>query len=198
MSYDFEKTYYSVSIVDTGFQTTGPNDGFIDNTKVWDESAYVYRGTPGTAVPTNKAAGLAKARGYWRFQQLKRYMSEAPLNFFGNVTTPGTDGTIDAPPDRIDFEVGYDRAADYIQTYDENDGTTILTGAAAVKRMAARVFVRDHNASIEHYDPTESGGLDNGIEMKMEDIGIVAAGADLAARITDAEANITVTELVAP
>ena len=190
---NFVRTFYRVTIDDAGFLTTPPADGFIDQEEVWENSAYVYRGTPGTAVPTNIAAGKLKARSFWRWEQLKRFMSEAPLNYFGSVDDTGvTSPTIDAAPGDMAFTVGYDKAPDQIQTIDENDGTTVITGADAVKRMAARVFVYDFNSALEYYDPTESDGIDNGVVITSEDIDKVAAGGSLAARITDAETNITV------
>ena len=197
---DFIRTFYRISIVDTGFSTTAPNDGFIDNTEVWNEAAFDPKNgaTLGTHIPSTIVDGKEKARGYFRWTQLQRNLGEgAVINYFGSVDdAQSTDGTITAVPDQIDFTVGYDKQPAEIITYDENDGVTLLTGVDAVKRMAARVFVFDFNTSLEWYNPVLD--VDNnpaGVQITSESVDAPAPGASLAARITDAETNITVTKV---
>lgn len=187
------RIFFRVSVVDTGFAA----DGFLDNQKVWEESAFVSGGTPGTQVPTNEAAGLIKARGSYRWKLLQNHLADGQvIAYFGNVDdTAGVDGTIDAPPSRLDFTVGYDKELTDIRTNDELNPGDQLFGTAAIQRMTARALCYDYNANLSYYDPTESGGRDAGIVIKPVEVNAVAVGADLAAKITDAEANITCTQI---
>lgn len=189
------RIFFRISILDTGFSTTPPADGFIDNTKVWQESAFAFGGTPGTAVPTNAVAGKLKARGAYRWKLLQNHLGDGQVvAYFGNVDdTAGTDGTIDAAPDQLEFTVGYDKELTDIRTDDELNAGVQLTGTDAVKRMAARAFCYSYNTNLQWYDPTESGSRDAGVVITAEDVNACAAGGTLALRIADAEANITVT-----
>jgi hypothetical protein len=191
------RIFFRVTIVDTGFSTTPPADGFIDNTKVWEESAFAPEGTPGTAVPTSTATGKRKARGAYRWKLLQNHLQDGQaLAYFGNVTdTGGVDGTIDSPPTEISFTVGYDKELSDIRTNDELNPGTQLTGVAAVKRMAVRCFCYNYNANLQRYDPAESNSLDAGIVITTEDIDAVAAGGTLTLKIADAETNTTVSQI---
>jgi len=193
-----DRIFFRVSIVDTGFSTSAPADGFIDNTKVWEESAFAPNGTPGTAVPTDATAGKRKARGAYRWKLLQNHLADGQvIAYFGNVDdTAGTDGTIDSPPDRLDFTVGYDKELTDLRTDDELNPGDQLTGVNAVKRMAARAFCYNYNVNLEWYDPThDASSRDAGVVVTTEDVDAVAAGGTLALKITDAEANITVTRV---
>ena len=191
------RIFFRVSIVDTGFSTVAPADGFIDNSEVWGETGFSPGGVPGTAVPTTQALGLAKARGYYRWTLLQNHLQDGRfVSFFGNVDdTAGTDGTIDNPPDRLDFTVGYDFPLTDIETNDELNPGDQLSGVAAITRMAARVFCYDYNTNLEWYDMTEAGGRDAGVKITTEDVDAPAVGGTLALKITDAEANITCTQI---
>lgn len=193
-----DRIFFRVSIVDTGFSTSAPADGFIDNSKVWQESAFVPGGTPGTAVPTNATAGKLKGRGAYRWKLLQNHLADGQtIAYFGNVDdAASTDGTIDAPPDRIDFTVGYDKELTDLRTDDELNPGTQLTGVDAVKRMAARVFCYNYNVNLEWYDPTaDAASRDAGVVVTTEDVDAVAAGGTLALKIADAEANVSVTQV---
>jgi len=194
----FDRIFFRVSIVDTGFSTTAPADGFIDNTHVWEESGFAPEGTPGTAVPTNDVAGKRKGRGAYRWKLLQNHLQDGQVvAYFGNVDdSQSTNGTIDNPPDRIDFTVGYDKELTDIHTDDELNPGDQLTGVNAVRRMAARVFCYNYNTNLYWYDPTKSNARDAGQVITEEDVDADAVGGTLTLRITDAETNVTVTQVV--
>jgi len=189
--------FFRVAIIDTGFSTTAPADGFIELLPVWQDPAYDANPSKppvaGTDIPTDLSFGLAKARGLFRWNQIKQNISMACVPFFmGNVTDQtGINGTIDSPPTEIQFTVGYYQSS-YLKTDDELVPGTELVGALALKRFIARTLSSSYNGILSVLNPEFDDSSTRITGIQMLNVTADAPESDLAT----AEANVTVTKII--
>lgn len=196
MTDELVRTYFRVEVVNTGFSTTAPNNGFIDDKRVWQYSGFSSSApyTPGTTIPTNLVTSQKKARGYLRWEQLRKNVGNlGSVSVFNNVDPTG--GTIDNSPTEIDFTVGYDYV-DSLIVDDETSPGTNLSGTAAISRLIARVFAYSYTALVPIFHPElDPQNRPYNIRYEFITAGPPAPGASVSARLTAAEANITVTQV---
>jgi len=191
--------FYRVTILSSGLSTVTPGNGFIELLRAWENPNYNALPSkapngpiPGTDIPSSVLNGTSKARGNYRWHQIRKNLSLAcSPSYFGDQTDQlGTPGTIDNPPTRIDFTVGYDRVGS-LQVYDDLNPGAILVGAAAVKRSIAIVLANTYNVVWDVLDPTFDV---NSHRIQGARAVALTVGA-LANNLTAAEAVITVTQI---
>lgn len=187
-----EPKYYRVTIN----QMTGAAEkaGFIDHRTLEE---YINNGN-GT-FPASLASAENKARGNLRYLRLINLLEEnATPSLITEINNGGA--TVDTEGTSFEFTIVYERP-DYIYTYNELFGTghssgniKILTNEDAIRRIVARVFVEDFISNWRYpYDPSTSNlgyhWIDKSVKAESPLSGT------LEARITAAEANVTVVEI---
>lgn len=183
---------YDITIAAAGLGGAAPADGFIDN-----KTSYGYMDTGGDA-PDTLANAKAKMRANRRYKNLIMQIQAMTNCYVTTVTKTG--GTADAAPTVITIRVEVEHGDEALKTYNiETAPTVLLTGAAALKRVAARSLLIAETRNIEVYDPTVVpgrmiDGAANAGQARGPVINIETIGA-LAANITAAEAAITVTKI---
>lgn len=144
-------TYYKVTVNNaTG---DSPYNGFIDNTKPF---GYIQRSEDGselTGYSSSLDNALMKVRGYVRFTKIIQQIEQV-INILDilNVVKTGADENTEASV--FSMTLTFDREMDFMQTLDENNSGTILTGADAVKRFIARALSGNYVERIAFPNPT--------------------------------------------
>lgn len=131
---------FGVTIVPAG----GATNGFIDQMTI---ERYMASGS----TPTTLAQTTTKRAANMRFAFLQQQ-----LQFEGNIyitDVEATGGTATTAPTSFSFTATVERGLASLTTKDETNGT-VLTGAAALKRMVARSMLVARTTVANVYDPT--------------------------------------------
>lgn len=182
-------TYYKVTINNaTG---DSPYNGFIDNTKPF---GYIQRSEDGselTGYSSSLDNALMKVRGYVRFTKIIQQIEQV-INILDilNVVKTGADENTEASV--FSMTLTFDREMDFMQTVDENNSGTILTGPDAVKRFIARALSGNYNEKIAFPNPVNANAttLPYGPETLMVQTGPIGNK-----NLTDIESLITVSKV---
>ncbi len=134
--------------------------------------------------PVTLAQSLVIERTNMRYEAVVRSASEdiQPLQTSAIAVTGRT---ATAPSTAIQFTLVYDRP-EFLNTEDEDNPGTFLTGVAAVERYVARGLINDEVLNRQIFDPTIVGN-----EPQILEVTATAPFADVAT----AEGSITVTEV---
>lgn len=177
----FIPAYYRVQISPSGIGGTAPQNGFVD-----DKESYEF-----DPLPTTLDNSLAKERGNVRYEEIIRRLGTNidPVNHTPRqINAPGRDG--DTAPTAFDFTVAFERP-EYLQTEDENNPGSTLSGTDAVQRFVARALVTHRKDNRQVFNPeTNSFGVRTNPAIIRE---VETEG--LANTVADVEGNITVTEI---
>ena len=142
-------------------------------------------------LPTTGAASLLIEQANMRWESLLRGVSFTIQPLF----TPAFDSpnrTVDIPEDDLAFTLTYDRP-EYLDTEDELNPPTRLTGADAVKRFIARALVQDEVRNRNIFDPDNVQGPNNSFVNGPQIIKVTAP--KVAATIAAVESGLVVTEI---
>ena len=179
---------YDVVINGASYTGAAPADGFIDQT-----TSYAYM-AQGSAAPSNLANAKAKMRANRRFVNIQNSMQFMCNAYSTTVTATGAGPNTAASSITIRFT--FEHGVSSLSTADENNPGTFLTGAAAIKRCAARAMIRNDVRTMEYYDPTVYTGrlLDGGANPGSPRSAVINSETigPLAANLAAAEATITV------
>lgn len=183
------RTYYNVVITSlTGLGADG--GGFIDSKKV---EHYMVDGSP----PATVAAAIDKERANIRYDNLIGKLGLAGNVYISNVIATGANAS--TAPSSFSFTMESEHGDDCLTTVSastEPSPGTVLTGAAAIKRVVARALIENRIDFGDYYDPTvKAAFIANGSTVNAVRVGTrierVVANA-VANSITVAEAAISV------
>ncbi len=139
-------------------------------------------------LPTTLVASLLIEEANMRWEAVVRGASSTISPLF----TPAFDSpnrTADAPEDALEFTLTYDRP-EYLDTEDELNVPTRLTGEDAVKRFIARALINDEVQNRFIFDPTiVSSAIRNGPQIAE------VTAAKISADLATVEAGLTVVEI---
>lgn len=180
----FIPKYYRVQISGSGLGGTAPNDGFIDNKEPKEYDP----------MPTTLENSKKKERGNIRYKEIIRQLSIniSPVSYTPrNINAPGRDNN--TPPTDFDFTVVFSRP-EYLRTEDEKNPGTFLTGTNAIKRYIARALTITRTDNVELFDPKTQTVGSTTVYTNPQQILEITTGS-IAANLSTAEGNITVTEI---
>lgn len=187
--------YWRVTITAAGLTGTAPADGFIDYKEIEEYGR-------DTAYPSSNDLSYAKARANYRYFILLQNLAEnQSITHVLNVDNGGA--TADAPGSEISFTLVYDRE-EYVYTYNElvdetghpTEGVSVLQGADALKRQAARVWVSNYKSAMKMPKLYVPVSAPTGYEWVDEQISVeTPLSGTLASKIDTAEANISVVQI---
>lgn len=183
------KTYYNVTI--NAILGAGPNGGgFIDNRRV---ETYMVSGSS----PATLAQSITKERANIRYERIIGKLGLMANLYISNVVASGANSI--TAPTSLSFRVESEHGDAPLVTADELNEGELLTGADAIKRSIARVFIENHHEMGDYYDPTPIAAIvPSGANVSAPRVGNrlerITAGA-LANSIQNAEAVITVTSV---
>lgn len=165
-------TYYNISIA-TNALVTG--SGGIDN-----REPETFGGT----WATTKVLSIDKERANMRWEHILELLA-TDISPVAVSDIEMTGGSASTETTVVALTVGYDRN-DYVNTEDEDNPGTFLSGTNAIQRYIARALIRDIFSNRDIYNPDVVGLNDQGV--MIEEVTAVKIAANIAA----AEAQITV------
>lgn len=133
---------FGVTIVPAG----GATNGFIDEMTI---ERYMAAGS----TPTTLTQTTTKRAANMRFDFLQQQLQFEGNIYISDIVAAG--GTATSAPTSFAFVATVERGLSSLSTKDETNGT-VLTGAAALKRMVARALLVSRTTVADVYDPTLS------------------------------------------
>lgn len=183
--------FYSVTIVNSGLNTSAPSDGFIDPTRI---EAYMASGSS----PTTMTHSTAKRRANRRWVAMFEKISQVCNVYVDPASIIMEDNNATTAPSEITFTVQVDAGAEALHTENESSPGTFLTGEAALERLIARMMVAEEIRLLDIYDPTETAAPNswNENEQVRRSVTVLKITVGkLANSLTDAASAITVTAI---
>ena len=215
-------TFYTILINNVnGFPQAAPNDGFLDNYTVQNYAAIndlnLETGIVGFTLAESESKSKANARYHNLLLQLNRdcniQVQEYTIGANGvrtsTVVKTGSPN-YNVEPTSIQIVVMVERGDPSLQTWDELNPGTLLTGTAALTRFVVRALTSpptgvgtgvgsDISLKMAVYDPTASAVAGNttavprnGVLVTSLDVGPVVAGSNVVTNYTNAAALVTV------
>ena len=143
--------YYTVSITNN-FIGSEPTDGFV----AYKHSQYyiVFEPSANTLsnLPTTLALGETKARAYYRYKAIL-FTCGFSVNRLDTCNLTNTGGDANTAPTTFGLTLVYDKPS-YLETPDELNAGSTLTGENCIKRWVARALGETYTVSDIVYDPT--------------------------------------------
>lgn len=224
-------SFYTILINNvSGYPSAAPNDGFIDRNTVEDyaniNSLNLETGIVGFTLAASEAKSRANARYHNLLLQLNRVCNIIvdegrfidATGYVSHIVYTGSPN-YNVEPASIQFKVMVERGDPSLQTWDELNPGTLLTGTAALTRFVVRALASppgvpattpatDISQNVTVYDPTQTTVSANlyvnvapptipryGRRIMPLDIGPVVFGnANTAANYAAAAALVTITQ----